>query len=200
MLFPRRKWKDITDYEGIYQVSNLGEVRSLNYRGTGKTRIIKQDTGRRGERKVRLYKNNKYKNFQVHRLVAIHFIPNPNKLPQVNHKDENTSNNLWTNLEWCTSKYNCNYGTRNRRIGNASKSRMHSEETRKRISKSNKGNKSRCIKIKCITTGETFNSIKEASNYYEVAHSSIGKCCRGERKHAGKDKITGEPLKWKYIN
>ena len=120
-------WKDIPDFEGLYQVSNLGNVKTLDkYVGTGikhnskvkrKEKILKQ-YNKRGYLQVSLSKNNKRYYFNVHRLVVQAFIPNLDNLPQVNHKDENPMNNCIENLEWCTAKYNCNYGTRNKRIYN----------------------------------------------------------------------------------
>ena len=108
-------WKDIKGYEG-YQVSNFGNVRSLNYNKTKKIKILIPSLDNYGYNYLLLYKNSKRKHFTVHRLVAQAFIPNPNNLPQVNHKDEDKTNNCVENLEWCTNKYNCNYGTRNVRI------------------------------------------------------------------------------------
>lgn len=120
-------WKDIPDFEGLYQVSNLGNVKTLDkYVGTGikhnskvkrKEKLLKQ-YNKRGYLQVSLSKNHKRYYFSVHRLVAQAFIPNPDNLLQVNHKDENPMNNCIENLEWCTAKYNCNYGTRNKRIYN----------------------------------------------------------------------------------
>ena len=106
-------WKDIKDYEGHYQVSNWGRIKSIKF---GKERILKPVTDRHGYLLVSLWKNNKQKTYKVHRLVAEAFIPNPYNLPQVNHKDENPLNNNVNNLEWCNSKYNCNFGTRIERI------------------------------------------------------------------------------------
>ena len=106
-------WKDIKEYEGHYQVSNLSRVKSIKF---GKERILKPVTDRHGYSIVGLWKNNKQKTYKVHRLVAEAFIPNPYNLPQVNHKDENPLNNNVNNLEWCNSKYNCNFGTRIERI------------------------------------------------------------------------------------
>ena len=102
-------WKDIPEYEGLYQVSNLGNVRSLNYNRTGEIKLLKQGNVN-GYKVVILYKDGKKKNYLVHRLVAIAFLPNPNNLPIINHKDENPSNNNVNNLEWCTQAYNTNYG------------------------------------------------------------------------------------------
>lgn len=115
-------WKDIEGYEGLYQVSNQGNVRSLD-------RIVNAPNGVRTSKgkvltqykcgnysKVTLSKSSKYKTYDVHHIVAKAFIPNPNNYPQVNHKNENRYDNRAENLEWCTAKYNANYGTRNKRL------------------------------------------------------------------------------------
>lgn len=121
MLLPKQIWKDIEGYEGLYQVSNTGKVRSLNYRCTGKSKTLKQDTTKFGYNLIVLYKNHKRKVYLVHRLVAQAFIPNPNNLPEVNHIDENKANNQVSNLEWCDRTYNCNYGTYKQRVSEALK-------------------------------------------------------------------------------
>lgn len=100
-------WKPVPNYEGLYEVSSKGRIRRL-WKNSNK--IKSQDT-LRGYKKVTLFKNQIGKRFQVHRLVAQAFIPNPLELPQVNHKDENPSNNNVENLEWCTNLYNMRYGT-----------------------------------------------------------------------------------------
>ena len=102
-------WKDKKDYEGHYQVSNCGRVKSIKF---GKERILKPVPNSFGYLFVNLCKDGKVKAFTVHRLVAEAFIDNPNNYKEVNHKDENKTNNIVTNLEWCDRKYNCNYGTR----------------------------------------------------------------------------------------
>lgn len=108
-------WKDIAGYEGLYQVSNLGRVKS--FRGSAKfgkpeELVLKPSLINSGYHVVTLYsKNRKKHKFQVHRLVAETFIDNPAHLPCVNHKDENKLNNCVLNLEWCTYQYNNNYGT-----------------------------------------------------------------------------------------
>lgn len=98
------EWKDVIDYVGLYEVSNLGRIR--NYKTH---RIIMQSIVNSGYKRVTLYKNNKPKTKLVHRLVAEAFLPNPDNLLVVNHKDENKLNNIVTNLEWCTQSYNTSY-------------------------------------------------------------------------------------------
>ena len=122
-------WKDIPNFEGYYKISNLGRIKSVtrkakvkilnnDYR-TIKGQLISPAKTRDGYLKVSLSKNHKRYYFKVHRLAAQAFIPNTNNYPCINHKDENKENNRVDNLEWCTVKYNCNYGTRNERIAKA---------------------------------------------------------------------------------
>lgn len=106
-------WKDIDDYEGHYQVSNLGNVKSLKF---GKEKILKPHDNGIGYLQVKLCKNGQKEQPLVHQLVAQAFIPNPQNLPEVNHKDENKTNNSVENLEWVSSKENTNFGTRNLRV------------------------------------------------------------------------------------
>lgn len=101
-------WKDVPGYEG-YQVSNQGNVRSLRYRGKNCIHLLSPGTDKKGYKRVVLSKNKKQTTFQIHRLVATAFIPNPQNLPQVNHKDKNTGNNRVDNLEWCSVKYNIDH-------------------------------------------------------------------------------------------
>ena len=119
-------WKPVVGYEGYYEVSNKGNVMSLDRIVTGKAGGIYIKKGRmlkpgnsRGYDVVTLYKNKKIAYKFIHKAVAEAFIPNSNNLPEVNHKDEIRSNNDVSNLEWCTKKYNMNYGTRNERAGKA---------------------------------------------------------------------------------
>lgn len=106
------KWKNIKGYEGIYQVSNLGRIKSLErmekYKNTQRKRKEKilKGINLNGYIRIGLLKNKKYKNFLVHRLVATTFIPNPNNFKEINHKDGNKQNNEISNLEWCTRSEN----------------------------------------------------------------------------------------------
>lgn len=115
------KWLDIKDYEGYYQISSLGRVKSLKridrINRSIDEKIRKTKLNNRGYEQVSLYKNGKSKYFLVHRLVAEAFIKNGNNFPQVNHIDENNQNNIVENLEWCTNKYNANFGSRIERAG-----------------------------------------------------------------------------------
>ena len=102
-------WKNIKDYEGLYQISNLGRVKRIwKTKENICTPILQKEYYY-----INLCKHQKSKRKLLHRLVAQAFIPNPDNLTEVNHKDEDKLNNRVENLEWCTSKYNSNYGTRN---------------------------------------------------------------------------------------
>lgn len=107
-------WKDIDGYNGRYQISNFGRVRTNDYNHTGKTKIMRISKNAKGYCQICLTKNNKRKTHKIHRLVAIAFVSNPNPimLNCINHKDENKNNNNADNLEWCTNDYNNAYGHR----------------------------------------------------------------------------------------
>lgn len=104
-------WKDIKGYESLYQVSSYGRVKSLIT-----NKIRKEDTNNWGYKKVTLHKDGKSKSFFIHRLVATHFIKNPNKYSEVNHKDGDKSNNHISNLEWCTRSHNMKHAIENELI------------------------------------------------------------------------------------
>lgn len=108
-------WKDIPEYEGLYQISNYGEVLRLqSYDSRGHLRnskIRKPRITKDGYMQVGLHKNGKETKFLIHKLVALSFLPNPYNYEEINHKDENKSNNYVSNLEWCSHKYNVNYGS-----------------------------------------------------------------------------------------
>lgn len=109
-------WKDIQGYKGLYQVSNLGNVKSLGNNKRRKEKILKPCKTKDGYLFIGLHKEGKTKKFRINRLVAIAFIPNPNNYPMVNHKKEfEKENNRVDNLEWCDNEYNINYGTHNKR-------------------------------------------------------------------------------------
>jgi hypothetical protein len=106
-------WKDIVGYEGLYQVSNLGKVRSLNhYDSLGRLRIGVVLKPQFDSRKNYLHVNLNGKSINVHRIVAKAFIDNPNNYNEINHIDEDKTNNCASNLEWCTHRYNNNYGSK----------------------------------------------------------------------------------------
>ena len=161
-------WKDIIDYTGLYQVSNFGRIKSLK-----KEKIMKQRKDKDGYLLIDLHKNSKKKTFKVHRLVAQAFIPNPNNLLQINHIDEIKQNNSVNNLEWCSQKYNVNYG---------SCIKKSSEKHNKKI-------------LKCDLNGnpiKQYNSITEASNENKCFISNISAVCRGKQK-------TAYGFIWKFI-
>ena len=101
------EWKNVIGYEGLYEVSNKGNVRNVR-----RNTLLKLSKNYYGYIQVWLYKNGIRTGFKVHRLVAQAFIPNPDNLPQINHKDEDKLNNCVENLEWCSNEYNVNYGHR----------------------------------------------------------------------------------------
>ena len=169
-------WRDIEGYEGMYQVSNEGRVRSLDRTITfkdGRKRIFKGQILKQqlanNYNKVDL-QINKYKHsFNVHRLVAAAFIPNPENLSDVNHKDENKLNNKCSNLEWISHIDNCNYGDRNEKVS---------------ISQGKR--------VMCVETGIEYHSISFASKQCNICIDCISKCCKGKRKTAG-------GLHWRYV-
>ena len=103
------EFREVVGFEGLYEVSNLGRVRRNG-------RILKPWKNRKGYLHVDLYKNGIRRKALIHRLVAQTFLPNPQNLPMINHKDEDKTNNSIDNLEWCDAKYNINYGTRTERV------------------------------------------------------------------------------------
>lgn len=143
-------WKDIIGYEGLYKVSNQGRVKRL-YRNGGE-KILKAGKTTNGYLQVALCKEGKPHYMRVHRLVAQHFLPNPNNLSEVNHIDENKDNNCISNLEWCTRQYNASYGS-----------------LTKAVLGINLASGFICI----------FNSITEASKAIGGTPSNISACCRG---------------------
>lgn len=177
-------WRPVVGYEGLYEVSNLGNVDVLNFRQSGLRRRMKKHLNIDGYEVITFYKNGNRNGFGVHRLVAMAFIPNPYNLPQVNHKDEDKLNNFVyvnedgsvdlekSNLEWCDSKYNCNYGTRvKRRLETMSNPIIQMTLEGVPIKK--------------------YKSIKEATIETGLKSSSISVACSGK-------KITAGGYKWRY--
>lgn len=140
-------WKQIKGYEGLYEVSNTGKVRSMNYSHTGKVKEL-SPRNNRGYLMVDLHKEGKRKQFRVHRLVVEAFIGEIPKGLIVNHKDENKHNNNVENLEICTIKYNNNYGSVKERISTTLTGIKRSPETCAKLSAAMKGNKNACKKCK----------------------------------------------------
>lgn len=173
-------WKSISGYEGLYEVSDLGRVKSLGNNKSRKEKILKlgKDTG--GYLYVNLWKDGHGKNMLVHRLVAEAFIPNPNNLATINHKDEVKTNNIVNNLEWMSKRDNLNYGTRNKRSAEA---RLNQPSASKQVQMFDK------------STGEllaTFPSTHEVERIMGIPQSNVCACCIGKYKHAG-------GYIWKYL-
>lgn len=162
-------WKDVVGYENLYQVSNLGNVKSL----CGKTpHLMKPQQNQYGYLHIGLRICNKHKNFDVHRLVAQAFIPNPNNLPCINHIDENKSNNNVENLEWCTYYYNNHYVTARERQGNKLINRK--DESKPVLQFDKNGN-----------FINEYPSIMDAERKTGIKNSSIGSMLKCRYKTAG---------------
>ena len=172
-------------YEGLYQVSNLGRILSLNYNKTGKPELMTPIDNGGGYLQVSLSKNGETKTCLVHRLVAFTFLENPENLPQVNHKDEDKTNNFVflnedgtvnkekSNLEWKSPKDNCNHGTRNERIS-------------KTNSKAKKGILNTKLSKPVLQLSLSGDLIREWPSTAECgrngfSQSAVSRCCRGEK-------------------
>lgn len=180
-------WLPVIGYEGLYEVSDKGNVRSLfRYK-----KQLKPSKGNNGYLSVELFKGKQGKRVSIHRLVATAFISNPQNLPQVNHKDENKHNNCVENLEWCSAKYNMVYGTAmSRRIANTDySSPRYLENARK-----NGATQSKPV-LQFSKDGillNRYSSGKEAYRKTGLSHSHILECCAGKRY-----KTVGGYI-WKY--
>ena len=150
-------WKDIPNYEGLYQISNLGNIMSIR-----RKRLIKSDRRKDGYIQVHLIKDKKMKNFLLHRLVAITFIENYNDYEFINHIDGNKENNSLNNLEWCDRSYNILHAYDNELI-----------KKRKKVEQYDKDNNLLNI----------YESIMEASKKTNIDRSNISACCKGKKKH-----------------
>lgn len=169
-------WKDVVGFEGLYKISNKGNVYSVERKDSiGRKisgRILKPLSHIDGYLQVQLYKNGKIKNKYIHRLVAEAFIPNPKSFLEINHLDEIKDNNELSNLEWCTREHNNNYGKRTEKV-------------------------SKKVKAVNIKTGEvlTFNSIRETGRKgYTREYVSLA--CRGVYNTGGGNLYRGH--KWYY--
>jgi hypothetical protein len=168
------QWKDIAGYDGFYQVSNKGRVRSVDrivtqqgrgkeFNGQRKGRILKQRAQNGGYMLVWLSKQDKKKKAStVHRLVAQAFIENPNNYDFVNHKDGHKENNAVQNLEWCTKSQNTKHAYKN-----------------------NLMRPNGMIKVKCLETGKSYSSIKEAAHDCGITPICISNMLHGRTKTAG---------------
>lgn len=149
--------KDIKGYEGLYAITEDGQVWS--YR---RNKYLKQQQAR-NYLSIELHKDNNRKNYFIHRLVAETYIPNPHNLPEVNHIDENKYNNCVDNLEWISHKDNMNHGTQKERASTKCKKR-----------------------IRCIETDTVYNSTKEAAEALDIKAPNITACLKGRQKTSGK--------------
>lgn len=151
----KEEWRPIKGFEGKYEVSNLGRIRSLNYRGIGKVQVLKLAANKDNYLLVDLCREGKKKTYQVHRLVAEAFIPNPNNLPCVNHLNEQKQDNRASNLEWCDHKYNNNYGSHNERAG-----------------------KARCKAVICLELQRVFQSVTEVGEYLGCTGGNVSQAIK----------------------
>lgn len=177
-------WKKVKGYEEQYLINNDGEVYSLL-----SNKVLKPNYMTTGYLSVELFKNGKRKRCSIHRLVAEAFIDNPDNLPCVNHKDENKQNNNVENLEWCTYKYNSNYGTCKEKI---KKNRVISDKLRNSIRATGLKNAKPVIQLtKDNVVINRFDSIMKAAEALNIDHGHISSVCKNKRKTAG-------GYKWKY--
>ena len=162
-------YKDIQGYEGKYQISNLGNVYSLIT-----NKILKPRLTLDGYYQVDLCKNGVKKHLYIHRLVAQSFLDNPKNYKIVNHKDENSMNNIVSNLEWCNSTYNNNYGNCKRKISEANSIKINQYDMDGNFIKQ-------------------WNSMKEASETLKLSRGNICLCCEGIRNKTG-------GYRWRYLD
>ena len=174
------KWLPVVGYEGLYEVSECGDIYSIK---SGRT-LNAWDSGN-GYLRVELFdKHHKNKQLHVHRIVAAAFIPNPHDLPYVNHKDQNKANNAVSNLEWCTAKYNTNYGDAVIRRSKSAEWYYKSERCKAAMSTVGKSRSKPVMQYD--TDGNLISeypSASEASRATGIHISNIFYSCKGRTKH-----------------
>ena len=184
-------WKDVVGYEGYYQVSNLGRVKSVDrivimknqfceFEKMRKSKLLKTAKLKSGYMQVGLCKNGIMTNKRIHRLVCESFIENKNNYPIINHKDENKANNNVDNLEWCTHSYNRNYGTTPGKMRNIN---INDPKKSKKVAQIKNG------KIIAI-----FPSAAEVQRTLGYMLSNIKSCCNNKPHHK-----TAYGYEWKFI-
>lgn len=171
-------WRPIEDYEGIYEISNKGRVRSCavsnRWKNSKNLVLLKPRVNKYGYVSISLYKNGKGRTFNIHRLVAKAFIMNPINLPIVNHRDENRTNNSVHNLEWCTYKYNNEYNDRKKRAV------AHTDYS-KRPKKKGKPILQYTLDGKLLNRWESAKDVEEVKG---LGRKNISCCLRGKSKSA----------------
>ena len=184
-------WRDIPGFERLYQISNVGGlVKSLDsyvkhFKGGSrirKGRMMRQPLNHCGYNKINLCKDGKRYYYQTHVLVARAWVPNPYNYPQVNHIDECKTNNNAANLEWCDASYNCNFGTRNKRISDYKQNKNAFNRQPMMVQQ---------LTIDGIVVAE-YSSINEVQRMTGLSESDISKCCRGLKRQS----VGG--YKWRY--
>ena len=192
---PNEIWRPIRGFESFYEVSNLGRVKSLCREAIDKTgrkffigeELLKGSLDNGGYLHVKLTVNGSSSYIRIHREVAIAFIPNPENKPTVDHINTIRTDNRVENLRWATHKeqLNENHITHSRMV---------------KVCDQNKDKALDAVRkcVRCITTNREFDSVREASKFYNCDESGITKCCKKKAKSAGK--LNGKKLVWEYID
>lgn len=159
------EWREVLGFDILFEISNAGRIRTRYSEKEGYIEewlLIQPRFNASGYLCINIRQQKRQRTILVHRLVAEAFLENPHHLPEINHKDEDKTNNAAENLEWCTHEYNCRYGTRNER--SARKNRKA---------------------VKCIETGVVYSSAEEAANQYGLCKTAILNCIKGRSKTSG---------------